>query len=375
MGNPFEWSTRKRQNANDPYEHYFRDDVDFPHFGSTWDAFNRMGNKRSQHPSEVNDRSGFFDYLPTEFRQYMPENFGQFDSRRNPGQNQGQHSGPHQHVPQQHHEPSNTQQSNSKTNLCDASIQTDDLTSNQHAENNGNAAPNENQPSANQPNNEYSKNSFFDFIIVHHGQHRMIWMMDVHMIYCRTSWMSMFNLCYIFFADRGSASSSSTSTPYGNQVHMSTSADGPSAHAGASAGNDPNLYYQQSPHYEEPYGRQYQQHPYVQHYSPQPHPNQNAPQQQSTQTTQGVRNVPIFIEGSNVPVNRSNENVPQAYAKATSAAVNKPRPEPLNKDSFELNDPIPAPASQEEHQHSGMIQTIITVPLTDLVAATTFFYF
>lgn len=152
MSNPFEWSTRKRQNGNDPYEHYFRDEVDFPHFGSTWDAFNRMGNKRSQHPSEVNDRSGFFDYLPPEFRQYMPENFGQFDSRRQPGQHQGQQ---HQGQPQ-HHEPSNTQQSNSKTNLCDASIQTDDLTSNQHTENN-NAAPNENKPSPNDPNNGYSK--------------------------------------------------------------------------------------------------------------------------------------------------------------------------------------------------------------------------
>lgn len=153
MGNPFEWSTRKRQNGNDPYEHYFRDDVDFPHFGSTWDAFNRMGNKRSQHPSEVNDRSGFFDYLPPEFHQYMPENFGQFDSRRKPAQ----HPGQHQHVPQQHYEPSNTQPSNSKTNLCDASIQTDDLTSNQHTENNESAAPNENKTSPNQPNDGYSK--------------------------------------------------------------------------------------------------------------------------------------------------------------------------------------------------------------------------
>lgn len=168
MGNPFDWSTRKRQNGNDPYEHYFRDDVDFPHFGSTWDAFNRMGNKRSQHPSEVNDRSGFFDYLPPEFRQYMPENFGQFDSRRQPAQHQGQqhqgqHPGQHQHVPQQHHESSNTQQSNSKTNLCDASIQTDDLASNQPTENNGNAEnnANENKPSPTQPNNEYSKKLVF----------------------------------------------------------------------------------------------------------------------------------------------------------------------------------------------------------------------
>lgn len=166
----------------------------------------------------------------------------------------------------------------------------------------------------------------------------------------------------MFISDRSSVSSSGTSTPYGNQVHMSTSAEGPGAHASASARNNQNQYYQQSPQYEDPHGRQYQQHPYAQHYSPQPEPqpNQHTPPQQSTQTSQGVRNVPIFFEGSNKPVNRSNENVPKAFAQATSTATNKPRPEPLNKESFSANDPIPATAPpnstlQTDHQHSGMI--------------------
>lgn len=138
MGNPFDWSARKRrgsgQNATDPYEHYFQDDVDFPHFGSTWDAFNRVGNKRSQQP---NDRSGFFEYLPQEFRQYMPDNFGHFNRQMHPQQPKDVNQPPQE-------QPTQTQQSNLKSNLCDAAIQTDDL-DNQSSNNSG-----KNQSSASQ---------------------------------------------------------------------------------------------------------------------------------------------------------------------------------------------------------------------------------
>lgn len=146
MGNPFDWSARKRrgsgQNAADAYDHHYFDDVDFP-FGSTWDAFGRMGNKR--HPTESADRSGFFDYVPQEFRQYVPEHFGSHfrghegrqphgahpQQPQQPQQQQQQPPPPppqpqqQQHYQQQQATPQ--QQTGSKSNLCDAAIQTDDL--------------------------------------------------------------------------------------------------------------------------------------------------------------------------------------------------------------------------------------------------------
>lgn len=138
MGNPFDWSARKRrgsgQGTADPYDHYF-DDVDFPHFGSTWDAFGRMGNKRNEKPHETNDRSGFFNYVPQEFRQYVPEHFGGHFGRQHGGQpymqqqQQPHPSQPQQQTSQQQHQPPQppcSQQSGSKSNLCDAAIQTDD---------------------------------------------------------------------------------------------------------------------------------------------------------------------------------------------------------------------------------------------------------
>lgn len=150
MGNPFDWSARKRrgsgQGTADSYGHYF-DDVDFPNFGSTWDAFGRMGNKRSQHPSEANDRSGFFNYVPPEFREHVPEHFGAyFNTGRHAGQQhpQPQQQQPsnqhqqHQHQHQPQPQPQHPQQTGSKSNLCDAAIQTDDL----DAQNSGEGANN-----------------------------------------------------------------------------------------------------------------------------------------------------------------------------------------------------------------------------------------
>lgn len=138
MGSPFDWSARKRRGSGQNLsDHYFDDDkFDFP-FGSTWDAFGRMGNKR--HPAETADRSGFFDYVPAEFRQYVPENFGghfrNHDGRQHQTQPQPQHQQHQQHQQQPPQQPStphqqpNYKQTGSKSNLCDAAIQTDDLSS------------------------------------------------------------------------------------------------------------------------------------------------------------------------------------------------------------------------------------------------------
>lgn len=152
MGNPFDWSGRKRggQGGNtDAYDHYF-DDVDFPNFGSTWDAFGRMGGKQ-RHPTEANDRGGFFNYVPQEFRQYVPEHFGgyfrqhsgqptymqqqqqqpplsqqQQQEQAQQQQQQPQASPSSAHQQQQQTQPQSSQPSGSKSNLCDAAIQTDD---------------------------------------------------------------------------------------------------------------------------------------------------------------------------------------------------------------------------------------------------------
>lgn len=162
---------------------------------------------------------------------------------------------------------------------------------------------------------------------------------------------------------------------------MSTSTDGPGAYANASAGNNQNKYYQQSPNYggqQAPqYGRQYQQ-PYAQQYqysqspqqnqyyanSPPQHGPQHAPQHAPQEGF--VRTVPIFFEGSQVPITRANENNSAQAAPAQAAppttsqsGSNKSRPEPLNKESFASNQPIPCPEppsnkqQQSEQQHSG----------------------
>lgn len=160
--------------------------------------------------------------------------------------------------------------------------------------------------------------------------------------------------------NKSSSSNIGTSTPYGNN-------------ASASTGND--QYYQQSPNYgahqarnyQQPYGwsqspqqNQYhansQQQQQPQHQAPPPPPP--APQQHASQ--EGfVRTVPIVFEGTGSPINRTSET------GSAPAGSNKPRPEPLNKESFAQNQPIPSdqpipcppPSShnqqQPEQQHSG----------------------
>lgn len=170
MGHPFDWGVRKRRGSTghtepqpNAYEQYFPDETDFAGFGSPhWDTFN-AARKRNQHPTA--DRSGFFDYLPPEFRQYMPENFGGFPSMRhnpqmadrtpaspafqkpphpqNPVQQQF-HPSQQQYPPQQQY-PTQQQQyppqqqtvpTSPRPNLCDAAIQTEDIDQPQTQSNN-----------------------------------------------------------------------------------------------------------------------------------------------------------------------------------------------------------------------------------------------
>lgn len=330
MGHPFDWSARKRrgsgQNAADAYDQYFHDDVDFPHFGSTWDAFNRAGNKRSQHPTaDVNDRSGFFDYLPPEFRQYIPDNFGFGNAGIRHGQHaqqpfhaqathQPQPPPPQQSHHQQFYEPSATSTSanSSRSNLCDAAIQTED-------------------PSTAAGNERGSHQSEVPLTAPHHN------------------------------SSSASASSSSVSSPYGNQMHTSTSADGPNAFANASAANPQSHQYSQSPqqqYYQQNPGRQqpYAQSPQGQFYQRQPtaapttaaagppHPTHPPATGNPSQGENFVRNVPIFIEGSAAPVTKPT----------------KPRPDPIvckeapiQHDQQQQQAPVSHPSNQTQETSAG----------------------
>lgn len=157
---------------------------------------------------------------------------------------------------------------------------------------------------------------------------------------------------------------------------MSTSTDGPGAYANTSAGNNQNQYYQQNPNYahqappygrnyQQPYGQQYYQHP-PSHQQNQYHGKQAAspPPQQQPQPEGFVRNVPIVLEETGTPVPRAAAAATNVAASPPTASSNKTRPEPLNKDSFAQNQPIPAdqpipcppPPShnqQTDQQHSG----------------------
>jgi BCL2-associated athanogene 3 len=154
MGHPFDWGVRKRRGSTghtepqpNAYEQFFPDEPDFAGFGAPhWDNFN-ANRKRNQHPTA--DRSGFFDYLPQEFRQYMPEHFGFSNMRQNPQTTQGssafqkpphpqqqQQYHPQQQQQQQQYHPQQQQQqfqqpqqipTSPKPNLCDAAIQTEDI--------------------------------------------------------------------------------------------------------------------------------------------------------------------------------------------------------------------------------------------------------
>lgn len=328
-GHPFDWPDRKRagppnHQTNNPYEQYF-DDVDFPHFGSTWDAFNRVGgNKRST--GNPHDRSGFFDYLPPEFRQYMPDNFG-FGAMRQarsppqqghqfmhpqqsqqpqpqPQQQQSQQQLPQQQQqqqpqqqPQHQQQPPILQQQRSK--LCDAAIQTEEPVGlaanvpptannlNQHGLRNttdlGQRSTQENvrgdrAHSAPPPNQANNPGNF----------------------------------------SQANAFASSTSTPAGNTNFTQTATNGPNAFANATTnlhgqghffpghqqfnypsqhGTPPNPFYGATPQPQ----AQFQAHPQSSPQQQQPPPQQHT-QKQDAQSDNFVRNVPIFVEGRTEPI-------------------------------------------------------------------------
>lgn len=152
---------------------------------------------------------------------------------------------------------------------------------------------------------------------------------------------------------------------------MSTSADGPGAYSHASAGNNQNQYYQQSPNYAHqapPYGgRQYQQ-PFAPQYQYSQSPQQNqfygqpTPPPQPNQSQEGfVRNVPIVLEETGTPVRVETSAAPPPTPPTSQTGSTKARPEPLNKESFASNEPIPMPCppqcasqnQQQPQQHSG----------------------
>ncbi|XP_075159767.1 BAG domain-containing protein starvin isoform X2 [Haematobia irritans] len=127
-------ASRKRSSLHDPQFHsdvfsrYFDDDPDFG-----FPQFNSLGRRRVNNPHQDDD---FFNRLPTEFRQYIPEGFGH---RRGPATGAampGTPGSPSMHPQQQQQQPPPQQmpahyyqtmppQSPSK-NVCDAAIQTED---------------------------------------------------------------------------------------------------------------------------------------------------------------------------------------------------------------------------------------------------------
>lgn len=133
---PFDWMARKRRGSGggvggigqpadistNPYDQYFRDDG-FPGFSSTWggDPFARTRKRmpQSQAYNSPHEATGFFDYVPAEFRQYIPDNFGFTD--RHPQSPSVPKSPPHQ---QRH--PVYMPTEPAYTTRCDAAIQTDD---------------------------------------------------------------------------------------------------------------------------------------------------------------------------------------------------------------------------------------------------------
>lgn len=120
---PFGFGSRKR--VNDP-NRYFNDDSDFfPHFGT-------LGRRRHPNP----DRSGVFEHIPPEFKQYIPEGFDLPQTVRNtPSSPRTTGTGSQPQYPSQYYDnygqtssgnPKTAQpQAPQKPKLCDAAIQTE----------------------------------------------------------------------------------------------------------------------------------------------------------------------------------------------------------------------------------------------------------
>ncbi|GAB0094007.1 hypothetical protein DMENIID0001_092080 [Sergentomyia squamirostris] len=103
--------------VEDPHESFFSK-FD-PHWGdsSQWPR----STLRKRHPADFGGHSDFFDHLPSEFRQYIPDDFGfqhPHTTTMPPAQRQ---AAPHQATPQHH-----TQHTAERPRFCDAAMQTDD---------------------------------------------------------------------------------------------------------------------------------------------------------------------------------------------------------------------------------------------------------
>lgn len=351
MGHPFDWPRRRAgqpsQSANDPYEKYF-DEVDFPHFGSTWDAFNRMGNnKRATDPQ---DRSGFFDYLPQEFRQYMPENFGFGGMRhaRSPpqqpaGHQYGQTPAPESNTQAQQH-PQVPPQAATRSNLCDAAIQTEDLSG---------GPPSKEQVGANL--NQHGLRNTTDL-----GQRSA--QEDVRNDRAQSAPPPQHNGGNV---NQASAFASNNTTPAGTQTFTQTSTNGPNAFANATTNPQANFFPGQQFNYPPQQGHQFYGQPqafgqqatqFPPQYYPPPHGQfqnkppqpqaQPPPQPQPAAGDNFVRNVPIFVEGRNEPVVGKNASTQQSAPTAApqqsappappQRQQQQPRPEPFtSKEAFQ----------------------------------------
>ncbi|XP_073842422.1 BAG domain-containing protein starvin isoform X2 [Musca autumnalis] len=128
-------ASRKRSSLHDPpfhsdvFSRYFDDDPDFG-----FPQFNSLGRRRANNPHHDED---FFNRLPSEFRQYIPDGFGGHRRATTAGMAPPTTTGHPQQMPQQQPPPPQQQQvpphyyqtmppqSPSKT-VCDAAIQTED---------------------------------------------------------------------------------------------------------------------------------------------------------------------------------------------------------------------------------------------------------
>lgn len=358
MGHPFDWGVRKRRGSTghtepqpNAYEQYFPDETDFAGFGSPhWDTFN-AARKRNQHPTA--DRSGFFDYLPPEFRQYIPESFGFSGMRHNPQmadrspasaafqkpphphnsqqqqpqqyanqQQQPQQYAPQQqqHHPQQQYHPQQQQQQNyqqqtvptsPKPNLCDAAIQTEDIDQPQTQSNNLKQHGLRNTVDLGQKSQQEEIRTEGR---AHSAPPREDLLAQQKNIYPSTD--NQHNIAQDTFGAANNSAYSNTGTSMTPQCNVQQ----PQFNAA--------LYQQQRQNQEQ----QNQKAPH------QKHPEQNS--QQSSQIP-AARSVPIFVEGREVPI-VNKINIPQETSRQS-------QPNQSNQQS-QRQDSQPQPTSKTQNR-------------------------
>ncbi|XP_065362321.1 BAG domain-containing protein Samui isoform X2 [Calliphora vicina] len=320
----FGGTSRKRTSLHDPQFHtdgfsrYFDDAADFG-----FPQFNSLGRRRVN-PHNDDD---FFNRLPSEFRQYIPESFAQ--RRTGSGMAGSPGTGPTmvhpQQSTQQQHQPHfyNTMPQSPSRKVCDAAIQTEDPTGrsevdhsmntenlNQHGLRNTmdmgvkSPAENENQSprSSSAPPTQQQQHQTQPQQIPVNGPKRP--------------------------------------TPPPQQQHQFATQTSPQIQSGAYGG--------QSPQFQKVY------------YAPQQqsHPQQKQQTPPPPQTPGGsyIRTIPIFVEGRSEPIINNkeipNQNAPPNVASGSgnSRAFTPPkqqphRPTPLNTQQ--------QPSSQQQQQQSG----------------------